>query len=42
MARVGRDLKDREAPNSLLKAGPPSSIFNTSPGCPGEWRRILS
>jgi len=34
MAWVGRDLKDHEAPTPLLHAGPPTSTFNTSPGCP--------
>jgi len=35
MAQVGRDLKDHEAPTSPLHAGPPTSTFNTRPGCPG-------
>ena len=35
MASVGRDLKDHQAPTPLLQAGPPTSIFNTRPGCPG-------
>ena len=35
MAWVGRDLKDHEAPTLLPKAGPPTSMFNTRPGCPG-------
>jgi len=43
MAWVGRDLKDRESPTPLPKAGPPTSPFNTRPGCPGPhptWPRI--
>ena len=35
MAWVGRDLKDHEAPMSLLQAGPPTFISNSRPGCPG-------
>ena len=36
MARVGRDLKDHEAPTPLPQAeGPPTSSFNTIPGSPG-------
>ena len=35
MTWVGRDLKDREAPTPLLQAGPPNSVSNTRPGCPG-------
>ena len=35
MAWVGRDLKDRESPDPLPEAGPPTSISNTRPGCPG-------
>jgi len=35
MARVGRDLKDHEGPTPPLHAGPPTSTFNASPGCPG-------
>ncbi|XP_052552627.1 cyclin-dependent kinase inhibitor 3 isoform X4 [Tympanuchus pallidicinctus] len=34
-ARVGRDLKDHEAPTPLCHAGPPTSPFHSSPGCPG-------
>ena len=36
MAWVGRDLKDHEAPTPLPQAGPPTSISNTRPGCPGH------
>ena len=32
MARVGRDLKDHEAPITPPHAGLPTSTFNTSPG----------
>jgi len=35
MARVGRDLKDPEAPRPLPQAGPPASLFRTRQGCPG-------
>ena len=35
MAWVGRDLKDHKAPTPPLQAGPPTSTFKTSPGCPG-------
>ena len=35
MAQVGMDLKDHEAPTLLPQAGPPTSKFNTRPGCPG-------
>jgi len=35
MTWVGRDLKDHEDPTPLLHAGPPTSKFNTRPGCPG-------
>jgi len=35
MARVGRDLKDHEAPTAPPQAGPPTSIFNSRAGCPG-------
>ena len=35
MAWVGRDLKDHTAPTPPPHAGPPTSTFNTSPGCPG-------
>ena len=35
MAWVGRDFKDHEAPTPLPHAGPPTSICNTRPGCPG-------
>uniref|UniRef100_A0A669QWZ1 E3 ubiquitin-protein ligase NEDD4-like n=1 Tax=Phasianus colchicus TaxID=9054 RepID=A0A669QWZ1_PHACC len=33
MAQVGRDLKGHESP--LPHAGPPTSTFQSSPGCPG-------
>ena len=35
MARVGRDLAVHEAPTPLLLSGPPTSMFHSSPGCPG-------
>jgi len=35
MDRVGKDLKVRQAPTSLLQAEPPTSTLNTRPGCPG-------
>jgi len=35
MAWVGKDLKDYEAPTPLPQAGPPTSTFNSRPGCPG-------
>jgi len=35
MAWVGRVLKDHQAPTPPLQAGPPTSAFNTRPGCPG-------
>jgi len=35
MAWVGGDLKDHEAPTPLSLARPPTSIFNSRPGCPG-------
>jgi len=35
MAWVGRDLKDHEAPTPPPHTGPPTSTFQTSPGCPG-------
>jgi len=35
VAWVGRDLGDHQAPTALLQAGPPPSISNTRPGCPG-------
>ena len=35
MAWAGRDLKDHQAPTPLLHTGPPTSAFNTRPGCPG-------
>ena len=35
MAWVGGDLKDHEAPTPLSLAWPPTSIFNSRPGCPG-------
>jgi len=37
MALVGRDLKDHEAPTPPPQAGPPTSTFNTRPGCPGPY-----
>jgi len=35
MAQVGGDLKDHELPTPLPQAGPPTSPFNTRPGCTG-------
>jgi len=35
MAQVGRDLKDHEAPTIMLHAAPPTSTFNSRPGCHG-------
>ena len=35
VAWVGRDLKDHESLTPLPQAGPPTSTFNTRPGCPG-------
>ena len=35
MAQTGRDLKDHHAPIPLPRAGPPTSISNTRPGCTG-------
>jgi len=35
MAWVGRDLKDHGSPTPPPQAGPPTSTFNTRPGCPG-------
>ena len=35
MAWVGRDLKDHQAPTLLPQAGPPTSIPNIRPDCPG-------
>ena len=35
MAWVGRDLKGHESPTPRSQAGPPTSTFHTSPGCPG-------
>ena len=35
MAWVGRDLKDHQAATPTPQAGPPTSTFNTRPGCPG-------
>lgn len=32
--RMAWDLKDHDAPTLLPKAGPPTSMFNTRPGCP--------
>ena len=35
MAWVGRDFRDHQAPTPLMHAGPPVSILNTRPPCPG-------
>jgi len=35
MVWVGRNLKGHEAPTAPPPAGPPTSTFHTSPGCPG-------
>ena len=34
MAQVGRDLRDHESATPLQQAWPPTSPFNTRPGCP--------
>ena len=41
MAWVGRDLKDHEAPTPPPQAGPPTSTFNTRPGCPGKAHPVV-